>query len=120
MADQITLPAVIEPTQIRTGMTVRLHQKIKDIAPNGEEKERIQVYEGIVMKMAGPTKRKTMTVRKVSGGIGVERIFPIDLPSLTKIELMRVARVRRNDISFIRKSKKRLQDVKNIKLSKKV
>ena len=117
MADQITLPAVITPSQIRTGMTLRIHQKIKELAPNGEEKERVQVYEGIVMKMSGVSSRKTMTVRKVSSGVGVERIFPIGLPSLQKIELTKVAHVRHKDISIIRKSKKRMRDVKNIKLA---
>ncbi len=117
MADQITLPAVITPVQVRTGMTIRIHQKIKELAPNGEEKERVQIYEGIVMKMSGAASRKTMTVRKVSGGIGVERIFPLNLPSIQKIELTKVARVRRKDISFIRDSKKRFRDVKNIKLA---
>ncbi len=117
MADQITLPAVIQPSQVRTGMTIRIHQKIKETAPNGEEKERVQVYEGIVMKMSGVKARQTMVVRKVSGGIGVERIFPVGLPSIQKVEVTKVARVRRKDISFIRDSKKRFRDVKNIKLS---
>lgn len=117
MADQITLPAVIQPSQIRTGMTIRIHQKIKETAPNGEEKERVQVYEGIVLKMSGVASRKTMTVRKMSGTVGVERIFPLSLPSIQKVEVTKVARVRRNNISFIRDSKKRFRDVKNIKLS---
>ncbi len=117
MADQLTLPAVIQASQIRTGMTVRIHQKIKEVAPNGDEKERVQVYEGIVMKMSGAKARQTMTVRKMSGNVGVERIFPVGLPSIQKVELTKVARVRHKDISFIRKSKKRLRDVKNIKLA---
>lgn len=117
MADQITLPAVIQPSQIRTGMTIRIHQKIKELAPNGEEKERVQVFEGIVLKMSGAASRKTMTVRKMSGNVGVERIFPLSLPSIQKVEVTKVARVRRNNISFIRDSKKRFRDVKNIKLS---
>ncbi|MBP9762519.1 50S ribosomal protein L19 [Patescibacteria group bacterium] len=117
MADQITLPAVIQPSQIRTGMSIRIHQKIKETAPNGEEKERVQVFEGLVIKMSGVASRKTMIVRKVSGGIGVERIFPLALPSLLKVEVTKVARVRRKDISFVRDSKKRFRDVKNIKLA---
>ena len=118
MADQLTLPAVIQPSQVRTGMTLRIHQKIKETAPNGEEKERIQAYEGLVIKMSGVKSRQTMVVRKISSGVGVERIFPLSLPSIVKIELMRVARVRHKDISFVRKSKKRLRDVKNINLAK--
>lgn len=116
MAQNLTLPAVIEVSQIVTGMTLRIHQKIKDVTPSGEEKERVQVFEGIVLKVGGPSNSRTMTVRKVSGGIGVEKIFPLALPSLVKIELTKFARVRRNNISFVRDSKKRLRDVKNIKL----
>jgi large subunit ribosomal protein L19 len=118
MADQITLPAVIQPSQIRTGMTIRIHQKIKETAPNGEEKERVQVFEGMVIKMSGAEVRKTMTVRKMSGSVGVERIFPIGLPSIQKVEVTKVSRVRRKDISFVRDSKKRFRDVKNIKFAK--
>ena len=118
MADQITLPAMIQPSQVRTGMTVRIHQKIKETAPNGEEKERVQVYEGIVMNMSGVSSRRTMTVRKISSGVGVERIFPLSLPSLVKMEVTKVAQVRRKNISFIRHTKKRFRDVKNPKLAK--
>lgn len=116
MADKLTLPAVIQPAQIETGMTIRIHQKIKDVAPNGEEKERVQVYEGLVTKTSGAGARKTMTVRKVSDGVGVEKIFPLALPSIVKVELTKMVKTSRKDISFVRKSKKRLKDVKDIKL----
>ena len=70
MSDAITLPAVIQPSQIETGMTLRIHQKIKDITPKGEEKERIQIYEGLVMAVRGAGVSKTMTVRKISMPLG--------------------------------------------------
>ncbi len=116
MAPNLILPAVIEPSQVVTGMTLRIHQKIKDISPNGEEKERVQVYEGMVLNVGGMGTSRTMTVRKVTGGIGVEKIFPITLPSIIKIELMKVSKARRKNIAYVRDSKKRLRDVKNIKL----
>ena len=117
MADTLTLPMVIQASQVKTGMTIRVHQKIKEADKAGKEKERIQVYEGMVLKVGGNGVSKTMTVRKVSDGVGVERIFPLTLPSLVKIELVRMAKVRRNNISYIRHSKKSLRETKNIKLA---
>lgn len=116
MAPNLTLPAVIEPSQVVTGMTLRIHQKIKDVNPKGEEKERIQVFEGIVLNIGGTAKSRSMTVRKVTGGFGVERIYPMNLPSIAKIELVKMAKSRRKNIAFVRTTKKRLRDVKNIKL----
>lgn len=116
MSDALILPAVILPSQVETGMTIRIHQKIKDVTPKGEEKERIQAYEGLVIAVGGSGVAKSMTVRKISNTIGVEKIFPLNLPSIAKIELVKKVRVRRNDIGFVRNSKKRLHEVKNIKL----
>lgn len=116
MADKLTLPVDIKPEQIETGMTIRVHQKIKETDVNGKEKERIQAYEGLVMSVGGNGVSKTMTVRKMSGGFGVEKIFPLTLPSITRVELVKMVKTRRKNISFIRHSKKRLREVKNIKL----
>ncbi len=116
MSDAITLPATILPSQIETGMTLRIHQIIKDVTSKGEEKERVQIYEGLVIAVKGAGVGKTMTVRKISNTIGVEKIFPLNLPSLSKIEVVKKARVRRNNISFVRKSKKRMREVKTITL----
>ncbi|MDO8584058.1 MAG: 50S ribosomal protein L19 [bacterium] len=110
MADQIKLPADITPAQVKSGMTIRLHQKIKEIDPSGKEKERVQVFEGIVLKVGGETVSKTMTVRKISNGVGVEKIYPLILPSIARIELMKVAKVARKNIGFVRHSKKRLKE----------
>lgn len=118
MAETLTLPATIEASQVKTGMTVRIHQKIKETGADGKEKERVQVYEGLVTNVRGSEKTRSMTVRKVSGGIGVEKIYPLNLPSIEKIELTRMLKVRRNNINFVRKSKKRMKEVKQVKLSK--
>jgi large subunit ribosomal protein L19 len=118
MADTTTLPATIVPTQVRTGMTIRIHQKIKEVNPDGASKERVQVYEGLVTKVGGNGVSKTMTVRKVSNGVGVEKIYPLTLPSIQKIELTKMFKVRRNNISFVRDSKKRMKEIKKVELPK--
>ena len=116
MAETLQLPAVIQPSQVKTGMTIRVHHKIKDLDAEGKEKERVQMYEGLVLKVGGNGAAKTMTVRKISSGVGVEKIFPLSLPSITKIELVKMIKIRRNYISFMRTTKKRMHEVKDIKL----
>jgi len=94
----------IEATQLRElpdlrpGVTVRVHVKIRE-----GEKQRIQVFEGIVIGIRRGGPRGTFTVRKVSFGQGVERIFPLHSPSIDKIEIGRAARVRRAKLYFLRK-----------------
>lgn len=115
MAETISLPADIKASQVETGMTIRVHQKIKDVSPSGEEKERVQVYEGLVINVGGKS-AKTMTVRKVSSGVGVEKIFPLALPSITRIELVKKIKARRKHIGFVRGATKRFKEIKQVKL----
>lgn len=119
MSETISLPAVIEATQVKSGMTVRIHQRIKEVDTHGKEKERTQIFEGLVLKVSGTGTAKTMTVRKVASGVGVEKIYPLALPSIEKLEVTRMAKVRRNNLSYVRKSKKRLKEVKTIKVAAK-
>lgn len=104
---------------LKTGMVVKVHQKIKELNAKGEEKERIQVFEGMVIGVkhgSGPS--ATVTVRKISNGIGVEKIFPIHSPSVVKFELVRQMRVRQSKAGYLRHYKKRLKEVKQGKIEK--
>lgn len=86
---------------LRTGYQVRVHQKIKE-----GEKERIQVFEGLVVSMnAGQGASKTFTVRKVVQGIGVEKVFPVYSNRIAKIEIKKTFGVRRAKLNFLRSTK---------------
>ena len=99
---------------LKPGMTIRIYQKIKELNIKGEEKERVQYFDGIIIaKKHGKEKGGTITVRKVSKGIGVEKIFPLNLPTITKIEIKKQARARRAKLYFLRRGyKKKLKEVK--------
>ncbi len=84
-------------TDFRTGDTVRVHWKVKE-----GEKERVQPFEGIVIRKTRGQNRATFTVRKVSYGVGVERIFPLHSPRYEKIELISRGAVNRNRLFFLR------------------
>ena len=83
--------------QMKAGDTVRVHVKVRE-----GDKERIQVFEGIVIGMHRGGARATFTVRKVSFGQGVERIFPLHSPIIDKVDVIRSARVRRAKLYFLR------------------
>jgi large subunit ribosomal protein L19 len=81
----------------RPGDTVNVHVKIKE-----GEKERVQVYKGVVIKMQGTGLGRTFTVRKISSGVGVERTFPFMSPNIEKVEVVNRGHVRRGRLYFLR------------------
>jgi large subunit ribosomal protein L19 len=109
MTEQTNAPAV----QYRPGMMVKVHQKIKEFNAKGEEKERIQIFEGtIIAAKHGNEPGATITVRKISNGVGVEKIFPIHSPVIDKVEIDRTLAVRRAKLHYLRdpKFKRKLKD----------
>lgn len=94
----------VEKEQLREGIpafapgdTVRVHVKVRE-----GEKERVQVFEGVVIGRRGGGVRESFTVRKVSYGIGVERVFPVHSPSIDKIQVVRHGKVRRAKLYYLR------------------
>ena len=82
---------------IKAGDHVRVHVKVIE-----GEKERIQPFEGDIINVRGAGLSKTFTVRKISSGVGVERIFPINSPKVAKIEVLREGKVRRAKLYYLR------------------
>src|SRR5215213_4604799 len=94
----------VENVYLRSGMpdvapgdTVRVHVKVKE-----GDKERIQIFQGVIIARRGGGTRETFTARKVSGGVGVERVFPLHSPSIDRIEVVRRGRVRRAKLYYLR------------------
>lgn len=84
-------------TPFHTGDTVRVHAKVKE-----GNRERIQVFEGVVIKRQGGSNRETFTVRKTSNGVGVEKTWPLHSPIVEKIEVVRRGKVRRAKLYYLR------------------
>ena len=109
---QLTLDEIKD--RLAPGMTVRIYQKIKELNAKGQEKEREQYFEGMITaRKHGRQTGATITVAKTSEGVGVEKIFPINLPTITKIEIKKAAKVRRAKLGFLKKGYK-----KNLKTKK--
>lgn len=98
-------------TEVRAGQTVRVHERIKDVTPKGDIRERIQIFEGIILGVKGSGVSRTITVRKISaGGYGVEKIYPVNAPVVAKIELVKTAKVRRAKLTFLQKPRKQSKE----------
>lgn len=92
---------------LKAGMTVVVHEKIKDINSKGEVKERIQKFEGMILGIRGAGLSRTMTIRKISkGGFDVEKIFPLASPVIEKIVCLKEARVRRAKLTYLKNPKR--------------
>ena len=111
------LVRVIENEQLRgdipvfnVGDTVKVHVKVIE-----GTRERVQVYEGVVMKRQGGGLSETFTVRRISYGIGVERTFPLHSPRLDKIEVVRRGKVRRAKLNYLRERVGKRAKIKEIR-----
>ncbi len=93
--------------EFRAGDTIAVHYRIKE-----GERERIQVFEGVVIAKKNGGVRETFTIRKISYGVGVERIFPIHTPLIDKIELKRLGKVRRAKLYYLRGLSKKASRIK--------
>jgi large subunit ribosomal protein L19 len=108
--ETVERPHLAQRPDMRSGDTVRVHVKVRE-----GDKERIQVFEGSVIALHRGGARATFTVRKVSFGQGVERIFPLHSPTIDKIEVVRSAKVRRAKLYFLRDLKGKAARMKETK-----
>ena len=99
--------------EFKIGDTVRVHVKVIE-----GEKERIQVFEGLVIARKGKKISETVTVRKISYGVGVERIFPVNSPNIAKVEIARKGKVRRAKLYYLRDKKGKQAKVAEREFSK--
>ena len=93
----------------RVGDTVRVHCRIKE-----GNRERIQIFEGVVLKRQGGSNRETFTVRKTSNGIGVEKTWPLHSPNVVKVEVVRQGKVRRAKLNYLRQRTGKRAKVKEL------
>ena len=108
--DVVERSQMTERPRMKSGDTVRVHVKIRE-----GDKERVQVFEGTVIGLHRGGLRSSFTVRKVSAGQGVERIFPLHSPIIQKVEVVRSAKVRRSKLYFLRDLKGKAARMKETK-----
>ncbi|HIE59516.1 MAG TPA: 50S ribosomal protein L19 [Persephonella sp.] len=104
------LESTKEWDNFKVGDTVKVHVKIEE-----RGKERIQVFEGVVIRIKGSGAGKTFTVRKVSYGVGMERIFPFGCPSVVKVEVVKRGKVRRAKLYYLRERRGKAAKIREIK-----
>lgn len=108
----------IDVKEVKAGMLVRVHQLIKDVNAKGEEKERVQVFEGLVLsRKHGNELGATFTVRKISEGVGVEKMYPLHSPLIEKVELVDIKQTNQSKLYYTRDHKKRLKSVSEKKIT---
>ncbi len=95
--------------EFKSGDTVKVNVRIIE-----NKKERIQVFQGVVMKRRGSGVSETFTVRKISSGVGVERTFPVNSPAIAKIEVVKHGKVRRSRINYLRKLSGKAARIKEV------
>jgi large subunit ribosomal protein L19 len=103
---------LVERPRMKAGDTVRVHVRVRE-----GDKERIQIFEGIVINLRRGGIRASFTVRKVSFGQGVERIFPLHSPTIQKVDVVRSSKVRRAKLYFLRDLKGKAARMKEVKKS---
>jgi large subunit ribosomal protein L19 len=101
---------LIERPRMKAGDTVRVHVRVKE-----GDKERIQIFEGVIINLRRGGVRASFTVRKVSFGQGVERIFPMHSPIIQKVDVVRSSKVRRAKLYFLRELKGKAARMKEVK-----
>lgn len=100
--------------KIKPGQTVKVYHKIKEMSAKGELKERQQMFEGVIIaKRHGSEPGGSITVRKVTEGVGVEKIFPLNSPIITKIEILKEGKVRSAKLYYLRDPNKKLKEKKS-------
>ena len=95
--------------KFNVGDTVKVYGKIKE-----GNRERIQVFEGTVLKIQGGSNRETFTVRKISNGVGVEKTWPMHSPNVEKVEVVRTGKVRRAKLNYLRNRVGKMAKVKEL------
>jgi large subunit ribosomal protein L19 len=107
----MAISITIKETPVHIGDIIRVHQRILE-----GEKERVQIFEGMLIGIRGREENRTFTVRKIAtGGIGVEKIFPVFSPWLVKIEVKKTGQVRRAKLSYVRtKSAKQVAQINTL------
>jgi large subunit ribosomal protein L19 len=113
LLDQFNKSQLKSLPDIKSGYTIKVHQKIKE-----GDKDRIQIFEGIVIaRKHGKGINSTITVRKVVDGVGVERVFPVHSPAIAKIEVVKQGKVRRSKLYYLRTAKGKNARLKNKEFS---
>ncbi len=110
MSNKEQVYTAITPADLTAGQVVRLHEKIQDLSAKGEARERIQVFEGLILAVRGKGASKSFVIRKEADGYGVEKIFPVSSPNVAKLELVKVYKTRRAKLTFIKNFGRKLKE----------